>query len=202
MNIPSIFANVPHINDIDPSKITQRSLLKDDEYYYLDDADYYGENELLYENKQLFCKVTLDLDNDGRVQLKNIPDSFLKHSITEDDGIKEYKHLILQSLEFVIYDKNELPFPLVCEFAATLLKSSAHEAIVTLVDIDVEDHIFRWDIVSVQFTEILSPQSREFLHMRDKFNEIERILDIPNNLGSIQGWLEIVKDSLKKDMLP
>jgi len=165
-----LFSTLPHIDDLDLSKI---SIL--------------GDN-ILYNDTPLFCVTQLINDN------PYIPNSFQQkiQSLFETLNLDYYEGPDSIS----VYDKQGYKLSDIQNPTLDyIVRNKRHKIIINIVRNDG----FRPYMSCVQFLDYESPLNKKLQSLENKLENIERILDIPNNMGSIYGWIEIMKEYLKED---
>jgi hypothetical protein len=182
--------SLPTVNELDIDKVSIPCLKKKNESEASDlgfEIQYYNDDEIeqsiLYDDGLLYFKST-DWKPNGDLD-KDIV-KFLNKLVKKYPGIDyENKNHSISNTNFVI-DKNGFDSYISDGFAEQLLKKQKYDVV---FQITVEENEFIVDIDGIRLYDYESPFSK----LLDKLENIESILDIPNNLGSIDGWCKIME---------
>lgn len=184
-----LFNNTPTWDTLDYSQITWEAIEK-------------GER-VLYKNREWTVKMNLHLDETGRLQSPDHPLALTERLQEIGARFALYPPSFNFNGSVPVFDRHGEV--LVERGKRTLIEKMMDvyscEGIVSLgVDDDFSDdgssygdHRSRpplsFFVDAVRLTDYTSP-SRQ---MRERIEYIEHILNMPNNLGSVQGWVELMK---------
>lgn len=184
----TIFSNIPFIDEIDyTDKLSVHPEVTESDG---NSDDWFDEDpEIFYDGQPFICKVKSITFEKGTLVINNVPNKLIDCLKTLNVQLNE-SNIMQDDCSF--YDKYGFVFTNNAQLGCSLLHTEKHEAIVSCCSL-YED--FHWEVCSIRFPDFVSPNGLLY----EKLENIERILDIPNNLGSIQGWLEIIKESLQND---
>lgn len=153
-------------------------------------------NELTFHRDHLHYKHLLFVvlrtnhvvnDDKNKLKLTNPNLDKLKQMCS---NIIEFENGLLMSDNCICYDKYGISF----EFSPAILCTYDLSGHSLLLKLSVYNRTLRWAIISVKFSDIISPKTQLIKELQIQISEIQKTLDMPGNLGSIEGWKEILKN--------
>ena len=193
-----MFEEFKKIEDIDWSKVTcpEPSLeqdgneSEDSNDSWTDDED---ETYLMYEGEDLLFVIEsrgLDIRKQNVCVPKDVMEQVQKSLKDErlcDTFLFEEQTMVFDKSGFQITSPSDI-------FLKHMCKTNRFKAVVSIFKEKYSLHSsYRMCITMIHFMDHVSSMSKLY----EKVGEIQKTLDIPNNVGSIEGWLEIFRTHME-----